>query len=69
MGKGGYRHQTNQHILLHNIEYGPRGFTCKCGGTKFEGKREEMTMTGWKMARHFHVCLGCGRRYIFVGYK
>lgn len=56
----------DQHIVLRNIEYGPKGFVCKCGGKEFTKETKLVRTSCWSYDRKTHRCR-CGKSYIFVG--
>lgn len=61
------RHRIYRKISLPGIAYGPRGFTCACGGRDFQPEQERVVPNGDKpMIRRSHRCKKCRKSYIFV---
>jgi hypothetical protein len=53
-------------IILKKIAYGPNGFTCLCGGTRFKKERKKTMISGISIIRSSRRCKKCQASYIFV---
>ena len=56
-------------LKLNRIAYGPLGFTCDCGGNNFQPAPKFVSVYAMRYKRPEFNCLGCGLKYIFVGYS
>lgn len=58
--------RNGDYYFLHRFEYGPAGFTCPCGESKFVSIPKRVLVIGNVLTRPEYHCKNCLKKYIFV---
>lgn len=61
-----YAQESLPGIVLRKLDYGPDGFTCRCGGRDFDRVKKMVVAGSTRFIRHAYSCIKCKESYLFI---